>query len=56
MRELAVITTYYNPCGYATRRRNYDIFAKGMAKAGVTLVTVDVRLVLSLLSFPRPWM
>lgn len=41
LRQLAVITTYFNPCGYASRRRNYDLFMVGMRKAGVTCITVE---------------
>lgn len=39
--ELFVITTYFNPCGYATRRRNYDLFMDGVRKAGVSCITVE---------------
>lgn len=35
------ITTYFNPCGYVTRRRNYDHFLKGMRESGVPCVTVE---------------
>lgn len=38
---LAVITTYFNPCRYRTRRQNYDIFMGEMAKAGVLCLTVE---------------
>jgi len=41
MNELAVITTYYNPVRYQTRRKNYDVFMAGMKKAGVTCITVE---------------
>lgn len=41
MSELFVITTYFNPVGYATRRRNYDLFMQGMRAAGVTCLTVE---------------
>lgn len=39
--NLAVITTYYNPCRYVTRRKNYDLFMAGMRKAGVLCLTVE---------------
>lgn len=39
--ELAVITTYFNPCRYTTRRKNYDLFMADMAKAGVLCLTVE---------------
>ncbi|MPQ69375.1 hypothetical protein [Pseudomonas sp. MWU12-2323] len=41
MSELVVITTYYNPCSWVSRRRNYDVFMEGMRNAGVTCVTVE---------------
>lgn len=41
MKELVVITTYFNPCGYATRRTNYDLFMKGMKRDGITCITVE---------------
>lgn len=39
--ELAVVTTYFNPCRYVTRRKNYDLFMEDMAKAGVLCLTVE---------------
>lgn len=39
--DFAVVTTYFNPSRYATRRRNYDIFMEGMRKAGVFVLTVE---------------
>jgi hypothetical protein len=39
--DLFVITTYFNPCRYETRRRNYDIFMAGLSKAGVPCITVE---------------
>ncbi|MES2040432.1 MAG: hypothetical protein V4495_21645 [Pseudomonadota bacterium] len=41
MSELVVLTTYFNPCRYASRRRNYDVFMQGMRAAGVTCITVE---------------
>ncbi|GLZ74985.1 MULTISPECIES: hypothetical protein [Burkholderia] len=41
MSELFAVTTYFNPCGYATRRRNYDLFIEGMRRAGVPCLTVE---------------
>ncbi|MCP1575116.1 hypothetical protein J2S30_003495 [Herbaspirillum rubrisubalbicans] len=37
MSELFVITTYFNPVGYASRRRNYDLFMQGMRARPVWL-------------------
>lgn len=39
--KAAVITTYFNPSGYATRRRNYDLFIAGIRAAGVMCLTVE---------------
>ncbi len=39
--ELMVITTYYNPCKYVTRRVNYDLFIEGLRKNGVNCLTVE---------------
>lgn len=39
--SLVVITTYFNPCGYQTRRKNYDVFMAGMAQAKVPCLTVE---------------
>lgn len=39
--DLVVLTTYYNPCRYTTRRRNYHLFREGMRQAGVACVTVE---------------
>lgn len=36
-----VITTYFNPCRYKSRRQNYDIFASSLRTAGIPLLTVE---------------
>jgi len=41
MSELIVITTYFNPCRYVTRRNNYRLFIEGMNRSGVTCITVE---------------
>ncbi|MFZ6653865.1 hypothetical protein [Undibacterium sp. TJN19] len=41
MSELVVLTTYFNPCRYVSRRQNYDVFIEGMRAAGVTCITVE---------------
>jgi hypothetical protein len=38
---LVVVTTYFNPCRYQTRRINYDRFMAGMRAAGVACITVE---------------
>ena len=39
--ELFVITTYYNPAGYRTKRQNYERFAHPLREAGIHLLTVE---------------
>lgn len=41
MSSLIAITTYFNPCRYTTRRRNYDQFIAGMRQSGVPCITVE---------------
>jgi|SRR5471030_450048 len=41
MSELVVITTYFNPCRYVTRRKNYDLFMEGIRRAGIPCITVE---------------
>lgn len=38
---LWVITPYYNPMGYQTRRRNYEIFSRVLRNSGIPLITVE---------------
>jgi hypothetical protein len=40
-RELIVLTTYFNPCGYQTRRTNYDEFVKRLKINGVQCITIE---------------
>ncbi|HEY4486167.1 MAG TPA: hypothetical protein VJB70_00325 [Candidatus Paceibacterota bacterium] len=40
-KKLWVITTYYNPCRYATRRKNYDVFIASMRRSGISVLTVE---------------
>lgn len=44
MSEFAVITCYFNPCGYENRRIGYERFAKGLEAQGVSLWTVEAAL------------
>lgn len=39
--DLAVITTYFNPCGYRKRRENLEIFMDTMRRSGIMCVTVE---------------
>ncbi len=38
---LWVVTPYYNPVGYQTRRRNYEIFMKLMRESGIPVLTIE---------------
>lgn len=39
--SLAVITSYYNPEHYRTRRQNFDAFASALSDAGIPLVVIE---------------
>src|SRR4051812_46073823 len=41
VKELWVITCYYNPCGYQSRRRNYEIFSHALKASGINLLTIE---------------
>jgi hypothetical protein len=38
---LWVITSYYNPCHYRSRRINYDVFSAALQRSGIPLLTVE---------------
>ncbi len=38
---LWIITSYYNPCNYASRRENYLTFARTLEASGLPLLTVE---------------
>ena len=40
--DLAVVTSYFNPCGYRLRREHYDRFAENLDRQGVPLFTVEL--------------
>lgn len=40
-KSLLVITSYYNPCKYETRKINFDKFLNGLKKQGVECLTVE---------------
>lgn len=40
--ELWVVTSYFNPCRYRSRRENFDRFLKGMELAGANVLTVEL--------------
>lgn len=39
--DLWIVTTYYNPAGYRTKRENYEHFAAPIRAAGIPLVTAE---------------
>lgn len=39
--DMWVVTTYYNPAGYRTKRANYERFAAPIRTAGIRLLTVE---------------
>lgn len=39
--ELWVITVYYNPCNYKTRRSTYETFIHTMRTSGINILTVE---------------
>lgn len=39
--DLWVITTYYNPAGYRTKRENYERFAAPIKSAAIPLITLE---------------
>uniref|UniRef100_UPI003BEEF62C hypothetical protein n=1 Tax=Burkholderia arboris TaxID=488730 RepID=UPI003BEEF62C len=41
MSPLIVLTTYFNPCRYRTRRVNYDLFIDDLARRRVPCLTVE---------------
>jgi len=40
--DLWVITCYFNPCRYKTKRKNFDLFLAGMKKVGANVLTVEL--------------
>lgn len=41
-RDLAVVTSYFNLCGFKKKLENYKIFREGILKTGVHLLTMEV--------------
>ncbi len=39
--DLCLVTTYFNPAGYESKKRNYADFAEMMASSGLHLVTIE---------------
>lgn len=42
MSDVRVITCYFNPCRYATKRANFDAFMAGMAAVGAKVLVVEL--------------
>ncbi len=42
--DLWIVTAYFNPAGYRTRRLNHDLFAARIAESGLRLLTVECAL------------
>lgn len=40
--DLWVITSYFNPCRYRTRRENFDLFMAGMVAVGANVLVVEL--------------
>lgn len=36
-----MVTAYFNPMSYASRRRNYEVFARTLQQSGIPLLTVE---------------
>lgn len=41
MNDFCVITCYYNPVGYRSKRENYELFVAGLEKSGISPLTVE---------------
>jgi len=39
--SLWVITVYYNPCGYKSRRNTYNVFIETLRSSGINVLTVE---------------
>jgi hypothetical protein len=39
--DLWLVTAYFNPLGYASRRRNYELFREPIMRGGLKLVTIE---------------
>jgi hypothetical protein len=42
--DLWVVTAYFNPAGFRSKRRNFELFQEGIAAAGIPLLTVECAL------------
>lgn len=42
-RDLGIVVSYFNPCGFRTRRANFDRFVEPILASGIPLVIVEAR-------------
>lgn len=42
LEKLAVVSCYFNPCAYASRRTNFERFHRGIERSGVKVLTVEL--------------
>jgi hypothetical protein len=42
--DLSIVTAYFNPAGFRSRRRNYELFCDRIHAAGIPLITVECAL------------
>jgi hypothetical protein len=42
--DLGIVTAYFNPAGYRTRRVNHDLFAQRILASGLRLLTIECAL------------
>lgn len=42
-RDLGIVTSYFNPCGFRARAENFERFADPIRSAGIPLVVVEAR-------------
>src|SRR5262245_39618201 len=40
--DLWVVTSYFNPCRYKTKRENFDAFMDGMRETGANVLTAEL--------------
>jgi hypothetical protein len=42
-KDLGIVTSFFNPCGYRTRAQNFERFVEPIRAAGIPLVVVEAR-------------
>jgi hypothetical protein len=51
--DLQLITAYFNPLGYRSKRRNYEIFKEALVRSGLPLLTIECAIGNAPLTLPR---